>query len=180
MHWISDAGVSGKSLQRPGIQEALGLLEAPRKSRTVDTLVVAKLDRLSRSTADFAAVVERSRRQGWRLVVIDQDFDAGTTNGKMFANMLAVLAEWERDTISDRTKAALAARRAAGVRLGGPQLLSDAVVRRIVEAHRGGQSLRQIGASLQADGVLTAHGGTTWHASTVRAVLGSQAASALR
>lgn len=179
VRWIEDAGVSGKSLKRPGIQEALRLLEAPRRTREVDTLVVAKLDRLSRSVADFAAIVGRSRQQHWRLVVIDQDFDASTTNGKMFANMLAVLAEWERDLIGDRTRAAMAAKKATGATFGNPKVIPPDVVERIVAAHRAGQSLRQIAADLQAAGIPTARGGRAWHASTIKAVLGSQAAADL-
>lgn len=179
VRWIEDAGVSGKSLKRPGIQEALGLLEAPRRARVADTLVVAKLDRLSRSVADFAAIVGRSRQQKWRLVVIDQDFDASTTNGKMFANMLAVLAEWERDLIGDRTRAAMAAKKAQGARFGNPKVIPDDVVARILAAHRDGKSLRAIGAELEADGIPTARGGAAWHASTIKAVCESQAAAHL-
>lgn len=181
VRWIEDAGVSGKSLKRQGIQEALALLEAPRRTRSADTLVVAKLDRLSRSVADFADIVARSRQQKWRLVVIDQDFDASTTNGKMFANMLAVLAEWERDLIGDRTKAAMAAKKSAHpeTRYGNPRVNPPAVVARIVHARRDGASFRAIAQQLQADGVPTARGGASWHASTVKAVCESQAAAQL-
>ena len=101
----------------------------------------------------------------------------GDHAGEMVANVILSTAQYERRLIGQRTRDALAAKRAQGVRLGRPQTLPDEVVQRIVTAHNAGQSFRAIGAQLEADGVPTARGGATWHASVVRAVCESQAAA---
>jgi DNA invertase Pin-like site-specific DNA recombinase len=101
--------VSGKSMNgRHGLHAALEALRCGEAS----VIVVAKLDRLSRSLIDFAGLVERSRREGWAIVALDLGVDLTTAGGEMLAGVLAVLAQWERRMISERTKAALAVRRA--------------------------------------------------------------------
>jgi DNA invertase Pin-like site-specific DNA recombinase len=85
----------------------------------------------------------------------------------------AVFAELERKLIGERTKAALAQKKAAGVRLGRPRSLPAPVVARVAEARARGLTLRAIADELNRDGVPTAHGGTQWWAETVRGVLRS-------
>jgi Recombinase len=80
------------------------------------------------------------------------------------------------DQASCGARDALAVKREQGVRLGRPQALPGDVVQRIVAARRAGASFRAIAAQLEMDGVPTARGGPTWHASAVRAVCESQAA----
>ena len=167
-----DAGVSAATLARPGITKALAAVE----SGVADVLVVAKLDRLSRSLLDFAALMERSRRKRWALVALDLGVDTTTPQGEMMANILATFAQFERRLIGQRTKDALAVKRAQGVKLGRPQQLSVEVADRIWRMHRRGASLRRIAGRLNREGVPTAHGGRCWHASTVSAVVGSAAA----
>lgn len=166
-----DAGASGSSLRRPALREAL---EAVR-SHAAGGLVVAKLDRLSRSLLDFASLMEAGRKEGWALVALDLGVDSSTPSGEMLANVLASFAQYERRLIGQRTKDALAEKRQEGVRLGRPAVLEDAVVRRIKRERAKGKSLREIAAGLTADGVQTAHApvGETkpWHASSVKAVL---------
>jgi len=87
--------------------------------------------------------------------------------------------EYERRLIGQRTRDALAEKRAQGVRLGGPQLLPLDVVRRIVTKRTAGRSLPVIAAALAAAQVPTARGGSRWYPSTIAAVLRSQAASAM-
>lgn len=169
------AGASSATLERAGLQDAMARLDAG----DVDVLVVAKLDRLSRSVSQGAQVMERAQRRGWSLVALDFGLDTTTPAGEMVANVILSTAQYERRLIGQRTRDALAAKRAAGVRLGRPQSLGLDVVQRIVDEHAAGRSLRVIGAGLEADGVPTARGGSTWHASTVRAVLASQAAEQL-
>jgi DNA invertase Pin-like site-specific DNA recombinase len=125
---VEDSGFSAKSLDRPGISGALERLDAGK----ADALMVAKLDRLSRSLFDFAGLMERARRKGWALVALDLGVDTTTPSGEMMANVLATFSQFERRIIGLRTKEALAAKRAAGVRLGRPRTLSDDVVVRIV------------------------------------------------
>ena len=87
------------------------------------------------------------------------------------ANMLATFAQFERRLISQRTKEALAVKKASGVRLGRPPTMPQAVVRRIQRQRARGDSLRKIADELNAAGVPTAQGGAQWYAATVRHVL---------
>ena len=157
---------SGKSLDRPGLAEALLAVEEGRAAG----ILVAKLDRLSRSLRDFADLMSRARSNGWNLVALDLGVDLSTPAGEFMANVMASAAQWERRIIGQRTRDALAAKRAQGVRLGRPTALPRIVIERIVAARAAGEGLSAIARQLNAEGVATAHGGTQWHASTVRAV----------
>lgn len=87
------------------------------------------------------------------------------------ANIMSSAAQGERKIISLRAKEALAAKRAAGARLGRPRILPDEVVARIVADRENGVSLAAIARQLNAERISTAHDGAKWHASTVRAVV---------
>src|SRR5262245_29159257 len=164
---IDDAGFSAKDLKRPGVQEALRVLEAGDAS----ALVVAKLDRLSRSMIDFTALMAKAQKQGWALVALDCAVDTTTPAGEAMANVLATFAQFERRLISQRTGEPLAVKRAAGVRLGRPPTLDPKVLRRIRRLRQSGRSYGAIADRLNEDGVSTAQGGRRWYPSTVRAVL---------
>jgi len=164
---IEDAGFSGKSLKRPGIATALDALRRHR----ADALVVAKLDRLSRSLLDLAGLMETATREHWALVALDVNVDTTTPSGKAMASMMGVFAQLERDLIGQRTREALAIRRREGVQLGRPRLLPEAVVARIVAERAEGAALQLIADRLTAEGVPGGQGGRRWYASTVRAVL---------
>jgi DNA invertase Pin-like site-specific DNA recombinase len=157
---------SGATLSRPGLERAL---ERCRSGETRG-IVSAKLDRLSRSLVDFAGLLEHARREDFGLVVLDQNFDLATASGRAMAGMLAVFAQWERDTISERTCQALAAARARGARLGRPPLLSDDVLEQVRGMRRRGLSLRVIAERLNAAGVAAPAGGC-WNHSAVRRVV---------
>lgn len=166
--WFEDAGASGKSLNgRPALTQALDAV----RGRQAAALVVAKLDRLSRSLLDFAGLMADAQREGWNLVALDLGIDLSTPAGEFMANVMASAAQWERRIIGQRTRDALAAKKASGVKLGRPRTLDDATAQRIRDAHAAGQSMRAIAAGLNEDQVPTAQGGAKWHASTVRAVL---------
>lgn len=165
---IEDAGFSGKDLKRPGIVAALEAL----KGRQADTLVVAKLDRLSRSMDDFTSLLARAFREQWALVALDIGVDTTTPSGEMYANMLATFAQFERRVIGQRTKDALAVVRAKGVTLGRPRTMSPDVVARIRSERADGRTLAAIADGLNTDAIPTSQGGRAWHPSTVRKVLG--------
>src|SRR5262249_34302181 len=97
IHVYEDAGVSGAAdlKDRPGLPAALESME----QNGALTLVVAKLDRLTRSLIGFAELVKRGSQNGWELVVIDQGFDMTTAEGRAMAGMLAVFAQYERELI---------------------------------------------------------------------------------
>ena len=158
-----DAGVSGKVTSRPGLQRALSACSRGE----ADGLVVAKLDRLSRSVQHAAQLLAEAEREGWALVALDLGVDLSTPAGEVMAHVLAAIAQFERRLIGQRTKDALAVKRAEGVRLGRPQVLPRQVVARIARERAAGRSLQAIADGLNAEGVATAHGGAKWWPSTV-------------
>jgi DNA invertase Pin-like site-specific DNA recombinase len=109
------------------------------------------------------------------LVALDLGLDLTTPQGEMVAHVMASFAQFERRLIGQRTRDALAARRADGVRLGRPPSLPARVVDRIVRERDRRITLAGIAGALNADGVATAQGGAKWYPSTVAAVLRSAA-----
>lgn len=169
MDIVADAGLSGSRKDRPGLLRAL----ARMRRKEAEFLVVAKLDRLSRSIRDGADVIDQANRQGWALVDLGSGVDMSTPAGEMVAGVLLSAAQYERRLIGVRTKEGLASAKARGVALGKPTSYSDEVLHRVREMHEQGQSLRTIAGTLTADGVKTSRG-RSWHASSVRSVLLSQ------
>ena len=112
-----------------------------------------------------------AQKQNWALVALDCAVDTSTPAGEAMAHVLATFGQFERRLISQRTKEALAVKKASGVRLGRPPVLPASVVRRIQRQRARGQSLRRIAEDLNAAGVPTAQGGAQWYAATVRQVL---------
>jgi DNA invertase Pin-like site-specific DNA recombinase len=166
VEWVEDAGKSGKDIDRPGITAALAML----KAREADALVVAKLDRLSRSLADFARLLEAAAKQGWSVVALDLGIDTTTPTGKLVANVMAAVAQWERETIGLRTKEALAAAKAKGVHVGRPSAVAPLVSRRIRRHRKAGMTYRAIADRLNADSVPLPGGGAKWHPNSVRSI----------
>ncbi|SON63393.1 DNA-invertase hin [Mycobacterium simulans] len=175
--WHADEGISGgKGVdQRPGLAAAIEAIEDAKAS----VLMVAKTDRVARNLRTLLDVIDRVESTGGVVVAVDGTIDTSTAAGKFQTSIMGSVAELERAMISDRTKAALAVKRAQGVRLGRPSTLPREVVVRIVEARAGGASLGSIAAELTANGVPTAHGGR-WHAATIKRVLEGQDAEQLR
>jgi DNA invertase Pin-like site-specific DNA recombinase len=170
VEWVEDAGYSARSLRRPGVERALLAL----RRGEAGALVVAKLDRLSRSVVDAGNLMHLSKRQGWHLVALDLGVDTSTPTGRLVANVMASVAEWEREIIGQRTREGLAARRASGVRLGRARMASPEVVARIVSARAAGQSFPRIAAALDADAVPTPNGGARWYPSTVARIYAAE------
>lgn len=175
MVWTEpDDGRSGRNVARPGLQEALRLLAAGEAAG----IVVAKLDRLSRSMFDFADLLRTADRQGWSVVALDLGVDTSTLNGRLVAHVLMSVAEWERGRIGERTAEGLAVARAAGVQLGAREAILPEVGRRIRRYARAGESSRSIAARLDAAGVPTPGGGASWSHSTVARYLARTVRSA--
>lgn len=170
-----DKALSGGTLNRPGLSHALDRLDAGE----ADLLLAAKLDRLSRSVHDFTGIMRRAEKKKWALRVLDVDVDTSTPSGALLAHVVSATSEYERRIISERTRAGLAAKKAQGVRLGRPSGLPAAVVDRIVAENAAGTSLSAIARGLNAAQVPTGQSGSTWRATSVRAVLNSQAARKL-
>jgi DNA invertase Pin-like site-specific DNA recombinase len=167
-----DAGVSGKAVG-PQLQEVLGLLASGQG----DGLVVAKLDRLSRSIVNAANIINAAQAQGWSLVMLDLGVDLTTAGGRMVAHNFMSFAQYERELISERTKAGLAAKKLRGERIGRPRLATAGVVRRIVLDRNAGLSFGRIARALEAEAILSPAGRPTWQASTVRRIYQSATAA---
>jgi DNA invertase Pin-like site-specific DNA recombinase len=166
---IVEEGLSAKDLNRPALTAALSRLDKGE----ADVLMVSKLDRLSRSVKDFGAVLDRAAKAKWSVLCLDLGVDTTTPVGEFTANVVVSASQYERRLIGQRTRDALAAKKAAGVRLGRPRLLPSEVVERIVQAKAAGDSLAGIARDLTAENVPTAQGGKRWYPSTVAAVLRS-------
>jgi DNA invertase Pin-like site-specific DNA recombinase len=161
----SDPGASGASMRhRPGLLEALEDLDAG----SADTLVVAKLDRLSRSLVDLSSLMERARGRGWGLAILDTDVDTTTASGELVANVMGSVAQWERRIIGERTTDALAAKKAQGVKLGRPRTVPEDVRARIVSERDAGATWQAVADALNDDGVPLGQGGRRWYPNTVR------------
>ena len=164
---------SGKSLRR---RDRLGGTLRDLAAGNAEMLVVAKLDRLSRSMLDFAGIMELAAKEGWALSILDLSVDTTTTNGKMIMHVMIALAQWERELIGDRTRAALNAVRSRGTKLGRKSGVDDET-RRLIRALRlSGLSWQKVANALEGQGVPTGQGGQ-WHAATVRRLYQSDPAS---
>lgn len=177
-----DAGISGKRQDnRPQLQAALTDV-----CRNGGVLVVYSLSRLARSTKDTLQIGERLEKAGADLVSLSEKIDTTSAAGKMVFRMLAVLAEFERDQISERTTAALAHKRSKGERIGkvpfGFNLASDGVtlvadenetsVIALIESLKSqGHSLRSIAAELDAAGIQTKECKAKWSHTAVNRIL---------
>lgn len=158
---------SGKSTKRrPQYAAAVKELSEGRAA----VLVVAKLDRLSRSLVDFAGLMAQSRREGWSIDALDIGIDTSTINGELIANIIMSLAQWERRIIGQRTQLALGQVKRHGVKLGRPTTVTREAVAVIRAMRASGASYRTVAATLNAENIPTAQGGRKWYASTVRAI----------
>lgn len=153
---------------RDGMSVALGMLAAGEAG----TLVAAKVDRLSRKNSDFYALLDRGHREGWVIRTADGILDTGSGQGRLLAGVAALVAEIERDMIADRTRSALAAKRAAGARLGAPVTTPAGVRERIRTLALQGLTQAAIAAELNTQGLTTAQG-REWTQPNVRRVLGT-------
>lgn len=161
---ITDAGVSAKSLERPGLAQALGML----RSGEAEALLVVKLDRLTRSVADLGRLVEEYFSPGGAaLLSVGEQIDTRSAGGRLVLNVLASVSQWEREAIGERTSTAMQHMAANGEYTGGPvpygyavgpdgKLQEVAAEQQAVAAakdlRRAGLSLRDVSAALAARG----------------------------
>lgn len=171
---VTDEDVSGSvaAEDRPQLGPALADL------RHGDVLVVTKLDRLSRSVLDFSHMLGLSERFGWSLVCLDPGIDTTTPNGKLIANVLMGVAQWERETISLRVREGLAqSRKRKGRAPGLPPVmgakatpLPASLVEVTNDLIKANLSPRMIAERLNAYGIESLRGGR-WHRGSVRRLM---------
>jgi DNA invertase Pin-like site-specific DNA recombinase len=180
---FEDAGLSGSSMLRRD-----GLHAAVKAAVRGTALVSYSISRLARSTRDMLELADRLERQGADLVSLTEKIDTTSAAGRMVFRMLAVLAEFERELIGERTKMALAHKKAKGEKYGPVPFGFEEVEGRLIEVRleaqavaaivrmrESGLAYRQIADQLNTSGITGKRGGQ-WHASTVRYVINRQAA----
>lgn len=170
--------LTAKHLDRPALVRALTMLDAG----TADGLLVVKLDRLTRSVRDLGNLIERHfGPRGSSLISVSENVDTRTAAGRLVLNVLASVGQWERETIGERTSAAMQHLRASGESTGtapygfrvGPdgskleEELGEQRARTLVRELRAeGLSFRAIGDRLTAAGCVS-RTGSKWHPQTV-------------
>lgn len=169
---IVESGESAKSLNRPGMARLLALVDAGK----VKAVIVAKLDRLTRSVKDLCELLERFERRGVALVSVAESLDTGSAAGRLVLNIMAAVSQWERQAIGERTRDALRHKRSQGQRVGniafGSRLADDgqhlepdpteqAALAEIRRLRGEGATLRGIAAALNHRAYRTCRG-TPW------------------
>ena len=165
-----DAGVSASTLERPGLQAALAALE----NGDADTLLIVKLDRLTRSVRDLDTLLTTYFAERFCLVSAGESIDTSTAAGRMVLNILMSVSQWEREAIGERTAAAMQHKIARGEYTGGRapygfKVSADGVtleandteqeiIELVRELRATGLSLRKISAELAARGVFNRNG----------------------
>jgi len=178
---IIDAGESAKSLNRPGMERLLSLVD----SGAVDVVIVAKLDRLTRSVRDLAELLERFQKRGVSLVSVAESLDTGSAAGRLVLNIMVSVSQWEREAIGERTRDAMRHKRNSGERAGtvpfGYRLATDGIrleaepreqeiIGRIRALSKEGHSTRRIAETLNREGYRTRRG-SAWRFQYVAAIL---------
>jgi site-specific DNA recombinase len=136
-----DGGFSGATMDRPALQRLLGEITAGR----VDTVVVYKIDRLTRSLADFAKIVEILDARGASFVSVTQQFNTTTSMGRLTLNVLLSFAQFEREVIGERIRDKIAASKKKGMWMGGvPALGYRAQDRKLVVVDSEAEIVRSI------------------------------------
>jgi DNA invertase Pin-like site-specific DNA recombinase len=172
---------SAKSLNRPGMAKLLAMVDKGK----VQAIIVAKLDRLTRSVKDLCELLERFERRGVALISVAESLDTGSAAGRLVLNIMAAVSQWEREAIGERTRDALRHKRANGERVGnirfGYRLCVDrrhvepdpgeqAVLAEIHNLRRCGQTLRGIAATLNHRALRTRRG-SAWRLEHVARIL---------
>lgn len=185
-----DEGLSAKSLERPGLQSALKMLERGK----ANTLLVVKLDRLTRSLLDLDMLIRGYfTKDQYHLLSVSESLDTRTAMGRFVLYILGLIAQWEREAIGERTREAMAHLKQQGVPLGAAPyglVYSDerdadgrkrlievpeemAVIARIAEMFDAGKSARKIAERLSTEGIVAPKGGQ-WYGTIVRRILARQ------
>ena len=163
----SDGGFSGGSMERPALKRLLNDISSGK----IDVVVVYKIDRLSRSLLDFAALQTVFDEHKVSFVSVTQEINTSSSSGRMMLNILMTFAQYEREIITERIRDKVAAAKRKGKHCGGPaplgyasdpqtkKLMSVAeeveVVRRIFEVYLRYGSARDVAEELTKEGVLT-------------------------
>ncbi|MGA7870678.1 MAG: recombinase family protein [Candidatus Binatus sp.] len=161
----NDGGLSGGTMERPGLQRLLSDI----RDKLIDVVVVYKVDRLTRSLADFAKMVEVFDGHGVSFVAVTQQFNTTTSMGRLTLNVLLSFAQFEREVTGERIRDKIAASKKKGIWMGGRVPLGydwcerrlvvnqaeAATVRHIFERYLELRSVRLLQEELSRDGILS-------------------------
>src|SRR5271169_3675041 len=178
---IVESGESARSLNRPGMTKLLALVDAG----DVQAIIVAKLDRLTRSVKDLCELLERFERRGVALISVAESLDTGSAAGRLVLNIMTAVSQWEREAIGERTRDAMSHKRSNGERVGniqfGYRLCADgkhvepdpaeqSVLDEIGRLRRSGHTMRGIAATLN-HGALRTRRGSAWRLEHVARII---------
>ncbi|OPZ52548.1 MAG: DNA-invertase hin [Deltaproteobacteria bacterium ADurb.BinA014] len=176
---VIDDGISGKNLKRPGLIKAIRAI----KAGDAEGMLVAKLDRLTRNVADLGTLVQNVFDKA-ELYSVSEQINTKNAAGRLVLNVLVSVAQWERETICERTSDALQAKKARGEKTGGnvpfgfevvngkliENVEEQAVISKIRELRANGLSLRKIADRLNEEGIGTKTG-KQWNATQISRIV---------
>lgn len=165
---VVDAGVSAKTLDRPGLARVLAMLARGE----VEAVLVAKLDRLTRSVRDLDTLISEHFARGPALLSVGEQIDTRSAAGRLVLNVLASVSQWEREAIGERTSTAMRHLSASGGFVGGSapygyakgvdgklcHVQAEQAVVSQARAWRAGRSLRQLALDLESAGMVARSG----------------------
>jgi DNA invertase Pin-like site-specific DNA recombinase len=166
---IVDGGESAKSLNRPGLQKLLGMVNKGE----VQAIIIAKLDRLTRSVKDLCGLLELLEKRKVALISVAESLDTRSAAGRLVITIMGAVSQWEREAIGERARDALRHKRAQGQRAGNipfgyrleddgrtlaPHSTEQNAMLEIHELRRTGKPLRVIATELNRNGLLTRRG----------------------
>jgi site-specific DNA recombinase len=181
---VVDGGESAKTMNRPGLQRILSLVQAG----AVQAVIVAKLDRLTRSVKDLCSLLELFEKRSVALISVAESLDTASAAGRLVITIMGAVSQWEREAIGERTREALRHKRSKGERVGniefGYRLAADdwhvepnppeqkalAAIRKL---RQNGRTLRAIAATLNRGGHRTRRG-SEWRLESVARVIRRQ------
>jgi DNA invertase Pin-like site-specific DNA recombinase len=176
-----ESAKEGSIHRRPGIAQILGMV----RRREISRILIAKLDRLTRSVVDLGELLTELDRAGVTLASATETWmDTGSAGGRLVVNIIVCVAQWEREAIAERTTAVLQWKKEHGqvynhtpygYERNGDKLIQlqheQQVIHEIKVRRQAGESLREIAGRLNADVVPTKIPGRKWHASTIANIL---------
>ena len=176
---IEDAGVSASTLERPGMERVRSIM----RRKLAHAVVALKLDRLTRRVADLQELLQEADRTGVALVSVSETLDTSSAAGRLMVHVLGAIAQWERETIAERTAQALRVKRARGERVSRHLALGTAggereeqercalvVLRSMLLRSDKRPSLRAMAAELEAAGCVS-RAGTRYSPTSVESVV---------
>jgi DNA invertase Pin-like site-specific DNA recombinase len=173
---MAEEGKSAKNVSgRPVLQEAMRLLDAHK----ADVLMAVRLDRVSRSVSDFAAMMNRATKKGWGIAFTGTSIDTTDPSGRFSAHVMVAAAEFERALIGARTSEGMQQKKLEGQTFG--RVVAPAFIptySQVLAMVEQGDSYNAIARNLNEAGTPTSRGGK-WYASTVRAMVTSEMARTL-